>query len=161
MIYVRDVRGLIFLGGIMNILAIDCATEILSVALEIGNGEKSIMSANIDAGHSHSERLLPVIEDLLKQANIAPADIDLFLCQRGPGSWTGLRIGFAAVKGLAFAFGKPYISIPSSDLIGEGSPSENAKYGAKDLLKYYAKNAASLKADPRSSTPIYSGSQVP
>jgi tRNA threonylcarbamoyl adenosine modification protein YeaZ len=161
MIYVRDVRGLIFLGGIMNILAIDCATEILSVALEMGNGEKQLFSSNIDAGHSHSEKLLPVIDELLKQANIAPADIDLFLCQRGPGSWTGLRIGFAAVKGLSFAFGKPYISIPSSDLISNSEALENSKYGAKDLLKYYAKNAASLKADPRSSTPIYLGSQVP
>jgi tRNA threonylcarbamoyladenosine biosynthesis protein TsaB len=154
----------------MNILAIDCATDILSVALEVDTNSKSqtpnpkpqtLFSSNIDAGHTHSEKLLPAIDELLKQANLSLADIDLFLCQRGPGSWTGLRIGFAAVKGLSFAFDKPYISILTSELIANSEPLENSTYGAVDLLKYYEKNAATLKADPRSSTPLYIGSQVP
>jgi len=54
-----------------------------------------------------------------KTANIETSEIDLFACARGPGSWTGLRIGFAAVKGFALALNKPYISIPTLDFIAQ------------------------------------------
>jgi tRNA threonylcarbamoyladenosine biosynthesis protein TsaB len=115
----------------MNVLAIDSSTEILSVALGCNAGPggaaevpaaQKIFSADIDAGSSHSELLFPVIDALLKTANIETQDIDLFLCMRGPGSWTGLRIGFSAVKGFALALGKPYISIPTLDCIALSAP---------------------------------------
>jgi tRNA threonylcarbamoyladenosine biosynthesis protein TsaB len=128
----------------VNILAIDCATEILSVALgcnfepqaEAGgsaavgsepaagrkNPSRAVFSTDIDAGNSHSELLFPVLDSLLKTANIETAALDLFLCSRGPGSWTGLRIGFSAVKGFALALGKPYVSIPTLDYMALSAP---------------------------------------
>jgi tRNA threonylcarbamoyladenosine biosynthesis protein TsaB len=113
----------------MNILAIDCATEILSVALGravkpdgAADPAQKTFSADIDAGSSHSELLLPVIDALLKTARIEMRDIDLFLCMRGPGSWTGLRIGFSAVKGFALALGKPYVSVPTLDCLALSAP---------------------------------------
>jgi tRNA threonylcarbamoyladenosine biosynthesis protein TsaB len=113
----------------MNILAIDCATEILSVALGCvvepegtADPAQKIFSTDIDAGASHSEFMFPVIDSLLKTAKIETKDIDLFVCMRGPGSWTGLRIGFSAVKGFSLAMGKPYISIPTLDCIALSAP---------------------------------------
>ncbi|MDR2864935.1 MAG: tRNA (adenosine(37)-N6)-threonylcarbamoyltransferase complex dimerization subunit type 1 TsaB [Spirochaetaceae bacterium] len=111
-------------------LAIDCATEILSLALAVNMSpdaadlrEKTkIYSMHIDAGKSHSELLFVVIDDLLKTAKLESRDIDLFVCQRGPGSWTGLRIGFSAVKGFALALDKPYLSIPTLDCMALSVP---------------------------------------
>jgi tRNA A37 threonylcarbamoyladenosine modification protein TsaB len=77
-----------------------------------GGKPPEIFTLDIEAGTTHSEALFAAIDALLAVGQAAIDDIDVFLCQKGPGSWTGLRIGFAAVKGLAFATGKPYISVP-------------------------------------------------
>lgn len=96
----------------MNILAIDSGGEQLSVGISTGKG---VFSFDADAGKSHSELLFDAIDMLTKLARVEREDIDLFACMRGPGSFTGLRIGFAAVKGMALAFGKPLISVPTLD----------------------------------------------
>jgi tRNA threonylcarbamoyladenosine biosynthesis protein TsaB len=69
----------------------------------------------VDAGASHSEFLFDAAGGLIKLAGLEQRDIDLFACMKGPGSFTGLRIGFAAVKGLAFALGKRMVSVPTLD----------------------------------------------
>jgi tRNA threonylcarbamoyladenosine biosynthesis protein TsaB len=96
----------------LNILAIDTAGEQLSVGISTKTGD---FSFDADAGKSHCELLFDAIDMLIKLARIEREDIDLFACMRGPGSFTGLRIGFAAVKGMALAFGKPFISVPTLD----------------------------------------------
>lgn len=96
----------------MNVLALDSATEILSVAL---NCEGKSYYIEMDAGLHHSERFIDSIEILLKNAAITSNDLDLLACMQGPGSFTGLRIGYSALKGMAFALNIPYISIPSLD----------------------------------------------
>lgn len=96
----------------MNILAIDSGGEQLSVGIST---EKGVFSFDADAGKSHSELLFDAIDMLTKLARVEREDIDLFACMRGPGSFTGLRVGFAAVKGMALAFGKPFISVPTLD----------------------------------------------
>jgi tRNA threonylcarbamoyladenosine biosynthesis protein TsaB len=102
----------------LNILAIDCATEILSAALacnvELG-GAAPLRASSICIDAARSELLFTIVDSLLTTACVKIEDIDLFVCQRGPGSWTGLRIGFSAVKGFALALHKPYISIPTLD----------------------------------------------
>ena len=82
-------------------LAIESATRVCSVALARG-GEVVAERANDDA-RLHSERLLPLIDELLASARVPLADVEAFAVSIGPGSFTGLRIGLATVK--AFAFG--------------------------------------------------------
>jgi tRNA threonylcarbamoyladenosine biosynthesis protein TsaB len=96
----------------LNILAIDTAGEPLSIGIST---EKGVFSFDADAGKSHSELLFDAVDALAKLARIEREEIDLFACMKGPGSFTGLRIGFAAVKGMALAFGKPFISVPTLD----------------------------------------------
>jgi tRNA threonylcarbamoyladenosine biosynthesis protein TsaB len=69
----------------------------------------------MDAGAKHSGLLLPVMDNLLKTAGVEPAALDVVACMRGPGSFTGIRIGFAAVQGIAAACGVKAVSIPTLD----------------------------------------------
>ena len=83
----------------MNILAVDTAGKTASVAL-MKDG-RLLYEAFLDGGLTHSETLLPMIDTCLKTCGMSCADIDLYGVNAGPGSFTGLRIGLAAVKGLA------------------------------------------------------------
>jgi tRNA threonylcarbamoyladenosine biosynthesis protein TsaB len=96
----------------MTILALDTATVILSVALSSGD---TLWHFEIDGGLRHAELLMDTIDRLVKSAGLEPGDIDIVACMKGPGSFTGLRISFAAVKGLALALGIPMVSVPTLD----------------------------------------------
>ncbi|MDR0663612.1 MAG: tRNA (adenosine(37)-N6)-threonylcarbamoyltransferase complex dimerization subunit type 1 TsaB [Spirochaetaceae bacterium] len=96
----------------MNILAIDTATEFLSIGLSTDRGD---FCFSVDAGASHSELLFDAVSGLVSLSGLEREDIDILACMKGPGSFTGLRIGFAAVKGLAFALGKRMVSVPTLD----------------------------------------------
>lgn len=96
----------------MNVLAIDTATKILSVALETTLGRWYMES---DAGLHHSERLLSMVDAILQQSGTKKQDLSLLACMDGPGSFTGLRIGFATVKGMAAALGIPFTTVPTLD----------------------------------------------
>ncbi|MDR2785915.1 MAG: tRNA (adenosine(37)-N6)-threonylcarbamoyltransferase complex dimerization subunit type 1 TsaB [Treponema sp.] len=98
----------------MNILAIDTATSLLSVAVSSPQG---IRQFDADAGLRHSEILMEVIDYLVRSSGIEAKDLELVACMRGPGSFTGIRIGFAAAKGLALACGIPLIAAPTLDCI--------------------------------------------
>ncbi len=93
----------------MRILALDSTALAASVAL--CDGETLIVEFTVNTGHTHSETLLPMVEAALKIAGATVDDIDLFACTAGPGSFTGVRIGAATVKGLAFGKGKPCIGV--------------------------------------------------
>jgi tRNA threonylcarbamoyladenosine biosynthesis protein TsaB len=96
----------------LNILAIDTATPILSAAL--GIGEKTICT-EAGEGHHHSETLMEIIESLLKQAGLNRENIEAAACMKGPGSFTGLRIAYAAAKGFALSLGIPLGAVPTLD----------------------------------------------
>ncbi|MEJ2663072.1 MAG: tRNA (adenosine(37)-N6)-threonylcarbamoyltransferase complex dimerization subunit type 1 TsaB [Spirochaetia bacterium] len=99
----------------MNTLAIDTATESLAVTLE--SGEHSInLSAQV--GYRHGENLIPYIEFLFNQLGIAPEALDLVVCNRGPGSFTGLRIGLSTAKGIRSGTGCPLVAISGLDALG-------------------------------------------
>ena len=84
----------------MNILAVDTAGKTAGVALM--QDERLLYECYLDGGLTHSETLLPLIDHCFKLCGMTCADIDLYGVNAGPGSFTGLRIGLAAVKGLAF-----------------------------------------------------------
>ena len=84
----------------MNILAVDTAGKTAGVALL--QDDRLRYECYLDAGMTHSETILPLIDTCLRLCGLTCADIDLFGVNAGPGSFTGLRIGLATVKGLAF-----------------------------------------------------------
>lgn len=102
----------------MNILAIDTATDIMSVALQAGD---KVFEGTYTMGLKHSENLMPLIDLLTKRAGIEPGAFDLVVCSKGPGSFTGLRIGISTAKGIAFGCGCPVVSIPTMDAMVYGT----------------------------------------
>jgi tRNA threonylcarbamoyladenosine biosynthesis protein TsaB len=96
----------------MNILALDTAAAVLSIALSSGT---DIWYFEMDGGLRHGELLMDAVDRLMNSAGLSPRDLELAACMKGPGSFTGLRIGFAAAKGLALALGIPMVSVPTLD----------------------------------------------
>ena len=96
----------------MHLLAIDTAGPVLSVALAAGS---DTWSFEADAGLRHSELIMDCIDLLMKKAGLEPADLSAVICMGGPGSFTGLRIGFSIAKGLALSLSIPFASIPTLD----------------------------------------------
>ncbi|WP_298882594.1 tRNA (adenosine(37)-N6)-threonylcarbamoyltransferase complex dimerization subunit type 1 TsaB [uncultured Polaribacter sp.] len=92
------------------ILNIETATKNCSVSIA-KNGEVLAIKELNNGNYSHAEVLHPFILDTLKEANISTEEIQAVAVSKGPGSYTGLRIGVSAAKGLCFAFDKPLISI--------------------------------------------------
>ncbi len=89
----------------MKILAVDSSAKTASVA--VTDGETLISECFVNAGLTHSRTLMPMIDNALTQADMKIDDIDVFCVNAGPGSFTGIRIGVAAVKGLALCNDKP------------------------------------------------------
>ena len=99
----------------IKILALDSTAEVSSVA--VCEGEKLLSEITINTGNTHSETLLPAVEQALLMANVTVDDIDLFACTTGPGSFTGVRIGAATVKGIAYGKEKPCVSVSTLDAL--------------------------------------------
>lgn len=91
-----------------KILAVDTCTETCSAALL--HGETMLAECEI-APREHSQKLLPMVESLLVQADLELSDMDAIAFGRGPGSFTGVRIGTAAAQGLALGADKPMVPI--------------------------------------------------
>lgn len=99
----------------MKILSIDTASKICAVA--ILEDYKLIKEIKIDNGLTHSEKLMPIIKQVLDQANLNLKDIDLLVCDKGPGSFTGIRIGVATVKAFTDSLQIPAIGISSLEAL--------------------------------------------
>ncbi len=93
----------------MKILSLDSTAATSTAAL--CESEKLIAEFSVNGGNTHSETLLPMIAELLKNSGYTVGDVDIFAAASGPGSFTGVRIGAATVKGLAFGSGKPCIGV--------------------------------------------------
>ena len=92
------------------ILSIETTTTNCSVSLS-NEGETLVLKEDNNLNYSHAELLHVFIDQVIKEANIKRTDIDAIAVSKGPGSYTGLRIGVSAAKGLCFALNKPLISI--------------------------------------------------
>jgi len=95
-----------------HILNIETATTNCSVSLSFDGDILAIREDNNNT-YSHSERLHTYIDEVLKESNVSPSDLSAIAVSKGPGSYTGLRIGVSTAKGLCFALDKPLISIPT------------------------------------------------
>lgn len=93
----------------MRILALETAAKAVSAA--VTEEGKVLASAYQDTGLTHSRTLMPLVELLLRNTDMAAADLDVIAVSAGPGSFTGVRIGVSAAKGLAWAADKPCAAV--------------------------------------------------
>jgi len=100
----------------MHILNIETATKNCSVALA-KEGETLVYKEIAEEGYSHAERLHVFIEEIIKEAGITFQDLSAVAVSQGPGSYTGLRIGVSAAKGLCFALDIPLISVDTLQVL--------------------------------------------
>ena len=97
----------------MKILGIDTTAGEGSVSLFAGGRPAATLT--FEGGRKHSVNLFQAVEDLIRQAGCAFRDVDLISVARGPGSFTGIRVGLAAAKGWAEALGKPVVGVSVLD----------------------------------------------
>ena len=97
----------------MLILGLDSSAVAGSCALcDIIVEKKTVIATSfVNTKLTHSQTLMPMVEDMLKSSGLELKDIDLLAVNSGPGSFTGIRIGVAAVKGIAFALDKPCVGV--------------------------------------------------
>jgi tRNA threonylcarbamoyladenosine biosynthesis protein TsaB len=112
----------------LNILALDTCSAACSVALQSSGSvtERSVLNRT-----GHARLLLMMIEELLSEANLKPRDLDLVACTRGPGAFTGVRIGIAVAQGIALAADIPVAPISTlltlaQSVVGETDHTEIA-----------------------------------
>lgn len=108
----------------MKILSLDSSAKTASVA--VTDNERLITECFVNAGLTHSRTLMPMIDNALRQADLNINDIDAFCVNAGPGSFTGIRIGIAAVKGLAISSEKPCAGTSTLESIAYNFTDENA-----------------------------------
>ena len=101
----------------MFVLGVETATRTGSVA--VVDEEGLIGEYTLNLSITHSERLLPAIDQVLKATNTPFSDIDALAISLGPGSFTGLRIGVSTIKGLSLAGQKPVVGIPTLDALAQ------------------------------------------
>lgn len=98
------------------ILNIETSTTNCSVSLSY-KGETLVLKEDYGNGYSHAEKLHVYVDEVLKEAKISTLQLDAIAVSKGPGSYTGLRIGVSAAKGLAFALNIPLISVSTLEAL--------------------------------------------
>jgi len=117
----------------MTIFGIDSAGSTAGVAV-LRDGAL-VYDCMLEAGRTHSETLLRLCENAFTALGIAPGDVDLFAAAAGPGSFTGLRIGLATVKGLAFPHDTPCAAVSTLEAVAAGVPAEGTLLCALDARR--------------------------
>lgn len=97
----------------MKVLALETSSMVASVA--IINEDKLLAEFTINNKKTHSQILMPIVEQVMDRLDLTPYDIDVFAVSSGPGSFTGIRIGVATVKSLAQALNKPVAGVSGLD----------------------------------------------
>lgn len=104
----------------MKILTVDSSTRVASAALT--QDDALVCECNLITGLTHSQRLMVLVENCFDRAGWTPGDIDMFAVVCGPGSFTGVRIGVSAVKGMADVFNKPVVALNTLEVLAAGLP---------------------------------------
>jgi len=99
----------------MKILGIETSTLMVGVAILDKGG--LVAEYRFEVTRSRSERLMPMIDRLLTDAQMTPQDLEGLAISMGPGSFTGLRVGLSTAKGLAFALGLPVVGVPTLEVL--------------------------------------------
>lgn len=110
----------------MKIMALDSSGLVASVALS--EDDNLIAEYTVQYKKTHSQTLLPMLQEICRMVELDLNTVDAIAVAAGPGSFTGLRIGSATAKGLAFAMNKPIVPVPTVDGLAY------QMYGAKDLV---------------------------
>lgn len=110
-----------------TILQIETATSVCSVALAV-NGQTIALKEEIGQ-HIHASNLTLFIDEVMHNAKIAYKDLDAIAVSKGPGSYTGLRIGVSTAKGLCFALDKPLIGVNTLKMMANGFLNAHPNYG--------------------------------
>ncbi|MBX4260707.1 tRNA (adenosine(37)-N6)-threonylcarbamoyltransferase complex dimerization subunit type 1 TsaB [Clostridium estertheticum] len=97
----------------MIILSLDSATQ--SATCAILDDNKVLGEITFNYKKQHSQILMPIIDELFKNTQMSIDDIDAFVASKGPGSFTGLRIGMATIKGLSQGTNKPFVTVSTLD----------------------------------------------
>ncbi|MDX1270466.1 tRNA (adenosine(37)-N6)-threonylcarbamoyltransferase complex dimerization subunit type 1 TsaB [Bizionia paragorgiae] len=106
------------------ILSIETTTTNCSVSLS-KEGETLLLKEDYDTNYSHAERLHTFIASILKEANVAREDLNAIAVSKGPGSYTGLRIGVSTAKGLCFALDIPLIAVNTLEALAHQVKADN------------------------------------
>lgn len=114
-----------------RILALDSSTEACSVALLT---ENRIIHRFADAPRAHTQLLLPMVEEVLAEANLSQDAVDAIAFGRGPGSFTGIRIAASMAQGLAFALEKPLLAISTLAALAQGALSNHQQVNTSDTI---------------------------
>lgn len=138
----------------MKILALDSSAIVASVAL--CENETLLGELTVNNGNTHSETLLPMVEFLLARFSLSPTELDAFAVSKGPGSFTGVRIGTATVKGLAFGTNIPCVGVSTLEALaynlvgfdGLICPVMNARRKQVYTALFRAKNGALERLTP-------------
>lgn len=99
----------------MIILSIDSSTPVAGIA--VADGSRLLGEIMLNTKNTHSEKLMPLVQQLLREVQVTMQDLDAIAVTQGPGSFTGLRIGMATAKGLAQGAKKRLIAIPTLDCL--------------------------------------------
>lgn len=99
----------------MKILSIETSSKVCAVALL--ENEKLIKEEIIEDENTHSVKLMPLVDKLLNETNTKISDVDLFACDVGPGSFTGIRIGISTIKAFLDVTGKTAVGITSLETL--------------------------------------------
>ncbi len=139
-----------------TLLAIESSSPVLSLALKTSKGK--VYTESLKGLSSHAENILPILQRLLKKGRVSLEKINAFLIGRGPGSFTGLRVGFATVKGFLAVGAVECYGALSLDLIAENTAfdrlPENAKlavaldaFRGKIYFRLYTRKSGNWKPD--------------
>lgn len=102
----------------MKLLAIDTATEACSAALWV---DGSVLARFERVEREHTQRLLPIVHELMADAGLAYSQLDGYVCGIGPGSFAGVRIAVALTQGMALAHGQPVVGVSSLAMLAQGA----------------------------------------
>ncbi len=116
----------------MKILGIDTSTKFLCLGVY---DEGRIYQYNLECGRKISSLLTPTIKRVVEALNWQASDIDYFACGLGPGSFTGLRIAVATIKGMAWSLNKPLLGISSLDILAKNAAADAVVIPAIDAKR--------------------------
>lgn len=151
----------------MRLLAIDTALDACSVAVHDGSGDVlRLTSASEVLGRGHAERLMSMIAEVMAEASLPFAALDRIAVTVGPGSFTGLRVGLSAARGIALVVGAPAVGIGTLAALAAGIAADEpvravlAAKGAEIYAQGFAADGTPLEA-PRAVDAAAYGAALP